>query len=193
MAEKLEVVPFGKYKGKPLEALAQDSQYCEWLTQQDWFRARYPAIHTLIINYFGQPEETPEHNALQALFVDEVFQRRFVAHALGGLKNIKIVNVEFEVNGFDVLIRCADSPSGYNRREVYIECKPSVGDDYPAILRQMNSANKRSLGTKLALFIGVGGYVGTGATLEQVRAIFKSCEIAIVFEEEVRAMAVEAP
>jgi hypothetical protein len=44
---KLEIIPFGKYKGQPVDALAQDRQYCEWLLQQDWFPARYPAIHTL--------------------------------------------------------------------------------------------------------------------------------------------------
>jgi hypothetical protein len=57
-----------------VEALAQNREYCEWLSQQDWVRTRYPAIHTLIINHFGRPEETLEHNALQALFVDEDFR-----------------------------------------------------------------------------------------------------------------------
>ena len=85
---KLEIIPFGKYKGQPVDLLAQDPQYCEWLSQQDWFRTRYPAIHTLIINHFGQPEETPEHNALQALFVDEAFLTRFVMHVLGGQERV---------------------------------------------------------------------------------------------------------
>jgi hypothetical protein len=77
---KLEIVPFGKYRGQPVEALAQDREYCEWLSQQDWVRTRYPTIRTLIINHFGEPEETPEHNALEALFVEEDFRRRFVLH-----------------------------------------------------------------------------------------------------------------
>jgi hypothetical protein len=85
---KLEIIPFGKYKGQPVDALAEDRPYCEWLLQQDWFRTRYTAIHTLIINNFGQPEETPEHNVLQALFVDEDFRTRFVTHVLGGQERV---------------------------------------------------------------------------------------------------------
>jgi len=51
-------------------------------------RTRYPAIHTLIINHFGEPEETLEHNALQAQFVEEDFRRRFVLHVLGGRERV---------------------------------------------------------------------------------------------------------
>jgi uncharacterized protein (DUF3820 family) len=29
-----EIVPFGKYKGKPVEAMAEDRQYVDWLTAQ---------------------------------------------------------------------------------------------------------------------------------------------------------------
>jgi uncharacterized protein (DUF3820 family) len=47
---KLEIVPFGKYRGRPVEALAQDREYYAWLSQQDWVRTRYRALHTLIIN-----------------------------------------------------------------------------------------------------------------------------------------------
>jgi hypothetical protein len=80
---KLEIVPFGKYRGQPVEALAGDRDYCEWLSQQDWFRTRYPSIHPFHHQHFGRPEETPEHNALQALFIEEDFRRRFVLPVLG--------------------------------------------------------------------------------------------------------------
>ena len=71
---KTEIVPFGRYKGQPVEALAQDKEYCEWLIAQDWFRPKFTAIHTLIINNFGVPDETPEHNALQAVSGRELRQ-----------------------------------------------------------------------------------------------------------------------
>ena len=29
-----ELIPFGKYKGQPVEVLAQDKGYVEWLTAQ---------------------------------------------------------------------------------------------------------------------------------------------------------------
>ena len=60
------VVPFGKYKGQPMEQLAADPEYCEWLSGQSLVVERYAHIHTLIINNFGDPSETPEHNRLQS-------------------------------------------------------------------------------------------------------------------------------
>jgi len=72
------IVPFGKYKGQPVEALQQDRGYCEWLAGQDWFRTRYANIHTLIVNHFGEPCETPEHNQMQARFLDNDWSRRFL-------------------------------------------------------------------------------------------------------------------
>jgi hypothetical protein len=69
----IEIVPFGKYKGQPIDVLAQDRQYCDWIVQQSWFSQRYPALSTLIINNFGEPSETPEHNRLQLRFLDAHF------------------------------------------------------------------------------------------------------------------------
>jgi hypothetical protein len=83
-----EMVPFGKYKGQPVEALAADKSYCEWLVAQDWFRSRFAGLHTLIINNFGAPEETPEHNALQAKFLDKVWCLRFTL-AREGLDHVR--------------------------------------------------------------------------------------------------------
>ncbi|MGA8649990.1 MAG: hypothetical protein WB677_05110, partial [Xanthobacteraceae bacterium] len=72
------VVPFGKYKGQPIEVLAQDRPYLDWLTAQDWFRERYSGIYTLIVNNFTEPAETPDHNALQVLFLEDAFCAQFV-------------------------------------------------------------------------------------------------------------------
>jgi hypothetical protein len=78
--ESSKLVPFGKYKGQPIEVLAQDRDYCDWLMEQDWFRTRFQPIYTVIVNNFGEPSETPEHNRLQAKFTDPDFRRRFVWH-----------------------------------------------------------------------------------------------------------------
>lgn len=64
-----EVVPFGKYRGRPVSDLAADPSYCQWLAGQDWFRQKFIGIHTLIVNNFSQPQDTPEHNAMQAKFL----------------------------------------------------------------------------------------------------------------------------
>jgi hypothetical protein len=103
---------------------------------QDLFRTRFTAIHTLIVNNFGEPEETPEHNALQALFLDQAFLERFLKRV--GRDRDQGLTPRFELERFDVVLATTDW--GYKR--FYVECKPSVGDDYPAILRQMTAARK---------------------------------------------------
>jgi hypothetical protein len=71
-----EVVPFGKYKGQPVEMLAADTGYAEWLLSQPWFRQRYGNVYTILLNYGGEPQDSPEHNQMQAWFLDD-------AHCLG--------------------------------------------------------------------------------------------------------------
>jgi hypothetical protein len=66
-----EVVPFGKYRGQPVEVLAADHDYCEWLTAQPWFKARYLNVYNTVINYGAEPQDSPEHNQMQARFLDD--------------------------------------------------------------------------------------------------------------------------
>ena len=65
------LVPFGKHKGQPVEILLADPGYRDWLLAQPWVRDRYPTFHQVIINYGGEPAETPEHNQMQAAFLDD--------------------------------------------------------------------------------------------------------------------------
>lgn len=64
-----EIVQFGKYKGQPAEVLVADTGYRDWLMAQPWFRDRYPVIYQTVINYAGEPADTPEHNQMQASFL----------------------------------------------------------------------------------------------------------------------------
>lgn len=211
MSEKNSIVPFGRYKGQPLEALAADREYLEWLTAQGWFREKYPQHYTLILNNFQEPSETPEHNALQARFLDRGFcsrvltlllerpcdftepnpslpdfiGKRFFEDDFGENKmtpeyklylieerNQKWMAVKFEEKGWDVRI---DSTSGC----VCLELKPTLGDDYPAVLRTM----KNLPGENKSLI--AGQYHGTGATIEQVRQIFAASHIKVLLMDEI--------
>jgi len=60
---------------------------------------------------------------------------------------------------------------------VFYELKPVVGDDYPAILRQMKRAESD------VLF--VGAYTGQGATEEQFVQTMAIAGIRVVFAREV--------
>jgi uncharacterized protein (DUF3820 family) len=74
-------IPFGKYKGQPIEVLAGDPKYADWLRQQDWFRNRFGGLYQIIINNFAEPSETPEHNRLRARLLDLGFCIKLAAVA----------------------------------------------------------------------------------------------------------------
>lgn len=176
-----EIIPFGKYKGQPVDVLMNDRPYLEWLQGQEWFTSRYQSINTLIINNFREPTETPEHNKLQALFLDDNFLHQFIAHLKDkysdqfsyeveksntdqtwvkrqyndmdwrALRNAKIA---FEEKGADVVWG----------RDLTIEIKSVLSHDYPAVLRQMKNQGCN------VLFIE--SFSAEGLTIEQVRKIF---------------------
>lgn len=193
-----DVVPFGKYKGKPVEALAQDRQYVEWLTAQPWFKDRYQTIYNVIVNNFQEPSETPEHNALQVLFLDAAFRERFLAFVCGKL--VLKTKATFESNGFDAVLEGRE-PYEYknDKGEIvhttcsvvcHVEIKPYVSDDYPAVLRQIKTARdvygkSGSLYEPRRAALFLEKYTGVGATEEQFIAIFESDGIKIVFRDEV--------
>jgi len=77
-----EVIPFGKYRGQPAEVLLQDPKYAEWLQGQDWFRQHYQSLNIFISN-LGQPADTPEHNAIQVMFLDPGFRLKFAMAVAG--------------------------------------------------------------------------------------------------------------
>ena len=96
-----QALTFGKYRGQPVSVLAGDKSYCDWLVAQDWFRQKYQNVYNVIINNFSKPEDTPEHNSLQAMFLDEDFVKKFcVLSQLSGTGRIE--KIEFERNGWDV-------------------------------------------------------------------------------------------
>lgn len=230
------IFPFGKHKGKSIEEVQTfDPRYLDWLTGQDWFRNKFVVLHQTIINRGAEPEETPDHNALQTLFLDDAFCLRFVAAAgcdlegeFSGTKKSRIALYEnlirecrkeleksgdfwrttnerklaereqelktaqaakfnpkiekrgFEVRGVDVTFEVVNQ---YIFQRMLVEIKPCVGDDYPAVLRQIKRlVPDRSWGTS-TLFLE--RYTGTGATLGQFTAIFKSANIAVVFRHQV--------
>lgn len=99
-----QVVPFGKYKDQPVEALMQDDRYREWLVAQDWFRSRYASLFQIVLNGGGEPQDSPEHNAMQAQFLDSswmtkigkiVKERLCPCHNASYFSGQEIVRAEF--------------------------------------------------------------------------------------------------
>lgn len=78
-----EIVPFGKYKGQPAARLAADTDYCDWLTAQPWFASKYGNIYNIVISGGGEPQDSPEHNEMQARFLDDDWCLRLAALLTG--------------------------------------------------------------------------------------------------------------
>jgi hypothetical protein len=256
-----KVITFGKYKGKPLQVLANDPSYCDWLMAQGWFRETHQTLYQIIINNFGEPSITPEHNALQKRFLNDNFclalarlyswipleydkcikivdnelhniddqlallsidddayddnslvsQYKNVIRVFNGkpiinktpaelLDNKKKfietkeyllshnstfrVNKKFENGGWDVDLsfyydvpnywRFGDDLRDFN---ISIEIKPSLGDDYPVILRQMKAVSNRISSTKCLVY---DKFNATGATIEEVKEIFATAHFRVL-------------
>jgi hypothetical protein len=48
------LVPFGQYKGEPVEALLTDEDYCMWLLRQTWFTRRYSNLANQITKHWNK-------------------------------------------------------------------------------------------------------------------------------------------
>lgn len=185
---KQSIVPFGKYKGHPVEVMAADNAYCEWLRCQPWFVEKYRDVYNIIINYGGEPQDTPEHNALQARFLDDAFCEAFEKSVSPEwLKPVETVHreVEFEVGGWDVVITYPGVWVNHGKASFNIECKPCLGDDYPSVLREIK--NFQSYSIPDGKFLVVGSFASSAVTLVQVRKIFAGSRIRFLMVEEIEA------
>lgn len=73
------VVPFGKHRGKTVaELLTVDPAYADWVTAQGWVAERFAELHAAILSRGAGADDTPEHNALQARFLDSNFRESFM-------------------------------------------------------------------------------------------------------------------
>jgi hypothetical protein len=93
-----EVVPFGKYKDEPAETLLADPDYCQWLLAQPWFRDRWPNVYSVVVNYGSEPQDSPEHNQMQARFLVDALCLR-----LAGLLHPERAGSYGELSALEVL------------------------------------------------------------------------------------------
>lgn len=180
-----DLVPFGKHKGKPVDALLDDRPYLDWLLSQAWFKEKFGNVYNIVINNGQEPSETPEHNAMQIKFLDRDYRFKFVFAAFSGyVRAIKNTGEpSFEVNGRDVEFIAnvhLDDSKSWCSWVLSVEIKPTVGDDYPSVLRQI----KR---TKCEYLL-IRSYTGTGATRDQFIQFFQTQGVRVVFESDVDAV-----
>lgn len=177
------IVPFGKYRGQPVEAMAGDRQYTDWLLQQEWFREKHDALYAIVINNFGEPSETPEHNLMQARFLDDHFCMALarIVFPEAGISGVS--GIAFEHKGFDVSMHVMRRGEDCDWSEsLLVECKPVLSDDYPAVLRQIKRT-ERNNHTRIALV--VGSYAGA-VPWSSVCSIFALDRISVVLTGDIQ-------
>lgn len=240
------ILPFGKHKGKTVaELLATDPQYADWVTAQAWVAERFAELHAAILTKGAGTDDTPEHNALQARFLQtefchalletmiperiekarmietgnvmdqynriiEVNTGRIKAYSTWkkndheaaqeiadahekirearmnqeGARELRLfvcVKTRFEIKGVDVEltwgVRHPMSVRPFWYEMLAFELKPAMGDDYPSVLRQMRRLD--------AHVLVLGNYTGRGVSEPQMRAMFETSGIKVVFVSEI--------
>ncbi len=160
-----EVVPFGKYKGRPVAELVADDGYRDWVLAQPWVRERFVNFYNILVQGTPVAQDSPEHNEMQARFLDEDWCTRLMrSHPLtadgglgkaldevdawkshGGNRNVtskyEIVpamaaDVVFEKDGWDVYFH--HSPAFIKQRWM-CECAISYNGDKPPPWNKDNS------------------------------------------------------
>lgn len=68
------VVPFGKYKGQPMEVLRTDPEYTQWALDNGVIsETKYRNVYIFLTGQQGESHDTPEHNRYQVLFLEPLF------------------------------------------------------------------------------------------------------------------------
>lgn len=212
--EYLPLVPFGRYKGKPITTLMSDTNYLEYIKKQEWFK-NYPIVYNICVNQTistsNQNSKTPEHNSLQNMFLEKENVIKLLGKVINN-KSICIIKenvhpkfkVVFESKyNWDILIhniyiyKCYhDEPNmcdggcdhcvgeGAIDDECCVEIKPMLGDDYPCVLRKMKTQMEFTKRSYIHYILLIKEFNAKSTTKEQLVTIFNQSRIKVVFTDD---------
>ena len=188
--QTLPIVPFGKYKGQPITTLLNDTQTLNYYKDTGILQ-KYPIVYNICFNQKittnNQCSKTQEHNKLQILFSDNKINtikllRRIIFNKNGPIPNNCRYNFNIKCEStfnWDIIvedisiymcicdatcIECDCDGSTYkNSNDIYIEIKPLLGEDYPAVKREMD--------TKISLILRIDH------ALWQVRSVHQAFDM----------------
>lgn len=109
--------------------------------------------------------------------------------------DVTVEDDEFEVKGWDYRARCylnwnqservdLVTDSKYGEPELGVEIKPSIGDDFPTVLRQLKVQMEREPVFGVLVY---DRFTGSGVTEDQMRAMIESSGFKVVRFDEIDA------
>ena len=126
--------PFGKYKGQPLQAALADADYMRWVMSQADIADRHPDLFEFLVNGpLKGTQDTEQHNRMQVRLLDKKEVAKVLTSAFKTSGPLEIASVRFEVFNWDAVVTTR------NDMQVAIELKPTISEDYPAVLRQVTN------------------------------------------------------
>jgi hypothetical protein len=159
------------------------------LSQQPWLKEKFSGLFAYIASKFDLDEDTPIHNAMQLKWCDKGYLARLlygvwacseVPPNLNEFDGSDIVRVVPEHLGWDIYFEWKD---GRGVSENYVELKPTLGDNYPGVLRTMN-AKKTKRSNDASYYLIVGEITSSVASEEQLYEFFAANDIQFILEEE---------
>jgi hypothetical protein len=158
-----------------------DKPYCEWFAAQAWASEKHPEIVRFIQEGEQGGNETPEHNRIQAMFLELDVRNALIKICGGNPEKWIYHKVDFENSGIDVLIHPQFSEP-FSGRFFAIEVKPHVSDDYPVVIRQVRSKQRKNDAGRWVVYTES---VSSQAVTEwQMREMFRLAGIWLVTKEE---------
>lgn len=108
----------------------------------------------------------------------------------GGI--VKIDHTEFEVEGWDVKINASIIAGNISSMEdlrisCFVEIKPTLGDDFPSVLRQMK-ANMPYMSEKRLFVLVYNQFTASSVTEDQVKSIFAKSGFSVTSFEELETL-----
>lgn len=64
-------ITFGKYRGKKLEVMLKDRDYCKWIINEDWFQTNYEYLYNKVLEYDPRKFFLPDSPIEAENFIDK--------------------------------------------------------------------------------------------------------------------------
>ena len=172
-----------------------DNNYTSWLKSQPgtikWLQDNHVTIYNFITTGTPVVQDTPEHNRLQARFLDKSFCEAFLT-LIDDAKQLYEIEIGFEPRGgYDIYLYVRPSiklttgevHTYWTINKVRIEIKPQLGDDYPSVLRQMRHNQPLNQLSYYDVLL-IGRFESESINLDQLRGIFGNYRVVLLSEIE---------